>query len=147
MSNTAVLPYNRQNRHRERPGSRKRRNIARNSLAYDDARRDFGNAHASTIYSLPRSETSVLLQHSFQEHCTSYKAPELEQGVCEAKKKICGGEAKVIPNAQIEMDTPQQQNERMRIFGGDGVDDDESLIKPMQQVLLDLFGDTDYGYP
>jgi hypothetical protein len=44
------------------------------------------------------------------------------------------------------MDKLQQEQERQRLFGGDG-DDDGSLCIAMLDVVVRLFGDIDYTDP
>jgi hypothetical protein len=48
--------------------------------------------------------------------------------------------------AQAEMDRLQLEQERQRLFGGDG-DDDGSLCLAMLDVVMRLFGDIDYTDP
>ena len=83
-----------------------------------------------------------MLQQAFDK----YRAP-CEALACRAEEKVCDGEEEAITKAWADMDMMQKQKEQLRMFGGEGADDDDSLIEPMKRVLFDLFGDIDFGYP
>ncbi|KAH8600128.1 hypothetical protein B0O99DRAFT_682583 [Bisporella sp. PMI_857] len=140
IPNTAVRPYSRQNKRRERPGSRKRRTLAQTSLTYNNVKEGIADSHNSTIHLPP--ESSLMLQQTFDE----YRVP-CEALARTAEEKVCDGEEKAITKAWADMDVMQKQKEQLRMFGGEGFDDDASLIEPMKRVLFDLFGDIDFGYP
>jgi hypothetical protein len=122
-------PHQRQNRRRERPGSRTRRTLTRKSNIQDACVQGIYDARDATVY-LPSDKPtpSPLLRQSFDQSWERWKAREAEQ------------------KALAEMDQTQLELEQQRLFGGD-VDDDVSLCESMLQVVMDLFGDLDYADP
>jgi hypothetical protein len=129
LNGYTVTPHQRQNRRRERPGSRSRRSITRKSLLQDMCREGFWDARDPTLH-LPsdRATPSPLLRQSFDQSWEKWKAREAEQ------------------KALAEMDKTQLEQEQQRLFGGD-VDDDVSLCESMLQVVMHLFGGLDYADP
>lgn len=125
-------PHHRQNRRRERPGSRTRRSAARKSVIQSNLRHDCDqgilDARDSSL-PLPsdRAKPSPLLRQNFDQSWQRWKARQAEE------------------KALADMDTMRLQQELL-LFGGD-VDDDVSLCEPMLRVVMNLFGDIDYTDP
>jgi hypothetical protein len=130
---TKATPHHRQNRRRERPGSRTRRTISRKSTVQstlqDDYEQGIFDAHDTTV-TLPSDKTnpSPLLRQNFDQSWQRWKARQAEEA------------------AALEVRKAQLDQERMLLFGGE-VDDDVSLCEPMLRVLMSLFGDIDYTDP
>jgi hypothetical protein len=124
-----VTPHHRQNRRRERPGSRTRRTITRKSNFQSDYTEGLLDA-LDTSVPLPsdKGRPSPLLRQNFDQSWQRWKARQAEE------------------KALAEMDRMQLEQEQQRLFGGD-VDDDVSLCPAMLGVMLRLFGDIDYIDP
>lgn len=125
-------PHHRQNRRRERPGSRTRRTITRKANLQYDCTEGLLDAHDLSV-PLPSDKTrpSPLLRQNFDQSWQRWKAREAEA------------------KALTEMDKMQVEQEQRRLFGSDVGDDDVSLIPDMAMlgVVLRLFGDVDYIDP
>jgi hypothetical protein len=124
-----TTPHHRQNRRRERPGSRTRRTITRKSNVQFDCSE--GLEYARDIDApLPSDKTQPppLLRQNFDQRWQRWKAREAEE------------------RALAQMDRMQLEREQQRLFGGE-VDDDVSLCPSMLNVVLHLFGDIDYIDP
>lgn len=121
--------HHRQNRRRERPGSRTRRNVPRKVNSQNDFSEGILDARDDNV-PLPsdRTRPSPILRQNFDQSWQRWKAREAEE------------------KALTEMDRMQLEQERM--FGGD-VGDDVSLIPDtaMLDVVMSLFGDIDYIDP
>ena len=124
-----VTPHHRQNRRRERPGSRTRRTITRKaSIQYDCAEGLLDARDSSVPLPSDKARPSPLLRQNFDQSWQRWKARQAEE------------------KAVAVMDKMQQ--EQQRLFGGDFGDDDVSLIPAMLGVLERLFdGDLDYIDP
>ncbi|KAL3419356.1 hypothetical protein PVAG01_09578 [Phlyctema vagabunda] len=123
-------PHHRQNRRRERPGSRTRRTLSRRSAvqhAYDEG---IAEARDLSLY-LPsdKSKPSPLLRLNFDQSWQRWKLREAEE------------------MALAELDRLHRERERCRLFGGEVDELDVSLCEPMLGVLMSLFGDIDYTDP
>ena len=131
MNGYTVTPHHRQNRRRERPGSRTRRTITRKANIQYDTREGIMDAFDTSV-PLPSDKTrpSPLLRQNFDQSWQRWKARQAEE------------------RELAEMDKLQLEQEQQRLFGGD-VDDDVSLdLKPaMLSVVMRLFGDIDYIDP
>lgn len=118
--NNGVIPnHSRQNRRRERPGSRTRRSINRRKS---------------------RLQSTILEDLDEAYYMDNIEYPERPDH--ETVQQIW------MPNQKIALATIEEleQVELERIFGGDSWDD-VSLCEPMLRVLSYLFGDTDYTDP
>ena len=130
---TNATPHHRQNRRRERPGSRTRRTISRKSIVQsnirDDCEQGILDARDSTV-PLPsdKAKPSPLLRQNFDQSWKRWKVRQAEEA------------------AQAELSKLQLEQERVLLFGGE-VDDDVSLCEPMLRVVMSLFGDIDYTDP
>jgi hypothetical protein len=126
---TNAVPHHRQNRRRERPGSRTRRTISRRSVIQCTVEEGIFDARDSSI-PLPsdKSNPSPLLRQNFDQSWQRWKARQAEEA------------------AQAEKDKLKLEQERVLLFGGE-VDDDVSLCAPMLRVVMSLFGDIDYTDP
>jgi hypothetical protein len=124
-----AVPHHRQNRRRERPGSRTRRSITRKFNIRDECEQGILDARDSSI-PLPsdKAKPSPLLRQSFDQSWRRWKVRQAEE------------------EAQAEKDKLLLEQERVLLFGGE-VDDDVSLCIPMLQVVMSLFGDIDYTDP
>jgi hypothetical protein len=124
-----ITPHHRQNRRRERPGSRTRRTITRKSNVQFDCSEGLEYARDIDV-PLPSDKTrpSPLLRQNFDQSWQRWKAREAEE------------------RARAQMDKMQLEREQQRLFGGE-VDDDVSLCPSMLNVVLHLFGDIDYIDP
>jgi hypothetical protein len=124
-------PNHRQNRRRERPGSRIRK--GRKSHIQSSIQSDFQegilDARDSDL-SLPSdvSKPSPLLRQNFEQSWNRWKTRQAEE------------------KAIAEMDRMQLEQEQIKLFGGD-VNDDVSLCEPMLEVVYRLFGGIDYTDP
>ena len=136
MNGYTVTPHHRQNRRRERPGSRTRRTITRKSNAQYDCYEGLLDARDTKV-NLPsdRSKPSPLLRQNIDLAWQRWKTRQAEE------KHLA------------EMDRMQMEQEQLKLtelFGGD-VDDDVSvtntLCEPMLSVVIHLFGDIDYTDP
>jgi hypothetical protein len=135
-----AVPHHRQNRRRERPGSRSRRAVPRKSLlqesiliqdaidgAYDSRDATLAQPHIKTT-------PSPLLRQSFDQSWEKWKAREAQQ---KAQAKL---------EKTLQNDMTQLELEQLQLFGGD-VGDDVSLCESMLQVVFHLFGGIDYADP
>lgn len=124
-----TTPHHRQNRRRERPGSRTRRTITRKSNLQLDCVEGLLDARDSSV-PLPsdRTRPSPLFRQNFDQSWQRWKAREAEE------------------RALAQMDKMQLEQEQQRLFGGE-VDDDVSLCPSMLNVVYHLFGDIDYIDP
>jgi hypothetical protein len=129
MNGYTATPHHRQNRRRERPGSRTRRTITRKSNVQIDFVEGLLDARDTSV-PLPSDKTrpSPLLRQNFDQSWQRWKAREAEE------------------RALTQMDKMQLEQEQQRLFGGD-VDDDVSLCPSMLNVVFRLFGDIDYIDP
>lgn len=108
LNGYTTTPHHRQNRRRERPGSRTRRTITRKSNVQFDCVEGLLDARDTSV-SLPsdRTRPSPLLRQNFDQSWQRWKAREAEE------------------RALAEMDKMQLlEQEQQRLFGGE-VDDDE----------------------
>jgi hypothetical protein len=126
---TNAVPHHRQNRRRERPGSRTRRTISRKFNIRDECEEGILDARDTEV-PLPsdKAKPSPLLRQNFDQSWQRWKARQAEE------------------TAQAEKEKLQLEQERILLFGGE-VDDDVSLCVPMLQVVMSLFGDIDYTDP
>ena len=126
-----VTPHHRQNRRRERPGSRTRRTITRKtSVQYDCAEGLLDARDNSVPLPSDKARPSPLLRQNLDQSWQRWKARQAEE------------------KAIAVMDNMQLEQEQQRLFGGDFGDDDVSLIPAMLGVLERLFdGDLDYIDP
>jgi hypothetical protein len=124
-------PHHRQNRRRERPGSRSRRSITRKSQIHDTCLEGLYDARDASLY-LPsvKSTPSPLLRQSFDQSWERWKAREAEEKAL----------------AELDKTHLDLEQEQRRLFGGD-VGDDVSLCESMLQVVWHLFGGLDYADP
>lgn len=129
LNGYTATPHHRQNRRRERPGSRTRRTITRKSNIQIDFVEGLLDARDTSV-PLPSDKTrpSPLLRQNFDQSWQKWKAREAEE------------------KALAEMDKLQLEREQQRLFGGE-VDDDVSLCPSMLRVVFNLFGDIDYIDP
>lgn len=130
LNGYTATPHHRQNRRRERPGSRTRRTITRKSNIQFDCVEGLLDARDTSV-PLPsdRIRPSPLLRQNFDQSWQRWKAREAEE------------------RALAEMDKMQLlEQEQQRLFGGE-VDDDVSLCPSMLNVVFHLFGDIDYIDP
>lgn len=127
---TATL-HHRQNRRRERPGSRTRRTITRKASIQYDLHEGVADAHDIEVH-LPsdKARPSPLFRQNFDQNWQRWKARQAEE------------------KALAEMDRMQSEQEQFLLFGGE-LGDDVSLIPDdaMLGVVLGLFGDIDYIDP
>ncbi|KAH8658815.1 hypothetical protein BGZ60DRAFT_354649, partial [Tricladium varicosporioides] len=121
--------HHRQNRRRERPGSRTRRTITRKANLQHELNEGFTDAYDSSV-SLPtdRAKPSPLLRENFHQNWQRWKEREAEE------------------QALAEMDRIQLEMEQQRLYGGE-ISDDVSLCAEMLGVVYSLFGDIDYIDP
>lgn len=128
-----TTPNHRQNRRRERPGSRTRRTITRKSAMQSDFSEGLIDAFDLNV-KLPsdRSNPSPLLRQNFDNAWQKWKAREAEE-------KVERNERERELEAELE-------KEQLRLFGGE-VDDDVSLCPEMLRVVWRLWGDIDYIDP
>ncbi|TAQ83357.1 hypothetical protein B7494_g8316 [Chlorociboria aeruginascens] len=117
--------HHRQNRRRERPGSRARRSISRRANLQSEYAEGVLDARDSTV-SLPsdKSKPSPLLRLNFTASWQRWKAREAEE------------------RAMMEMKQLQLENEQRRFFGGD-VDDDELYRRGILYHDSDTASDSD----
>ena len=128
-----TTPSHRQNRRRERPGSRTRRGITRKSAMQAEFAEGLIDAFDVDLR-LPsdQSNPSPLLRHNFDNAWQKWKAREDEQKL---KREVKARDSMV-----------ELEREQLRFFGGE-VDDDVSLFAPMLNVVWRLWGDIDYIDP
>jgi len=128
-----VTPNHRQNRRRERPGSRTRRTITRKASIQAEYAEGLIDAFDLDVR-LPsdRSNPSPLLRQNFDNAWQKWKAREEEQKLEREER-----ERELL----LEL-----EREQLRLFGGE-VDDDVSLFAPMLNVVWRLWGDIDYIDP
>lgn len=131
MNGYTVSPHHRQNRRRERPGSRTRRTITRKANVQFDLSEGLLDARDTSV-SLPSDKTrpSPLLRQNFDQSWQRWAAIQAEE------------------KALAEMDRMQSELEQQLLFGGE-LGDDVSLIpeSAMLSVVFRLFGDIDYIDP
>jgi hypothetical protein len=119
----------RQNRRRERPGSRTRHTISRKTNVLDDCNE--GCPDSRDADPLPPSSKAIprpLFRQDFDQCWQRWKLRQAEE------------------EAQTEMDRLLLEQEQQRLFGGDS-GDDGSLCLAMLDVVMRLFGDIDYTDP
>ncbi|KUJ21108.1 uncharacterized protein LY89DRAFT_547987, partial [Mollisia scopiformis] len=122
--------HHRQNRRRERPGSRTRRSMNRKANAPFDYTDSLLDARDASVY-LPsdKAKPSPLLRQNFDQSWQRWQARKAEE------------------KALAEMDMRQLEIEQQRLFGED-VDDEVSIPdEAMLGVVFGLFGDLDYIDP
>jgi hypothetical protein len=127
------MPHHRQNRRRERPGSRTRRSMNRKANAPFDYTDCILDAHDTSVY-LPfnKASPSPLLRQNFDQSWQRWQARQAEE------------------KALAEMDRIQlEEIDQQRLFGEDVGDEVSRLIPDiaMLGVVLGLFGDIDYIDP
>jgi hypothetical protein len=129
MNGYTTTPHHRQNRRRERPGSRTRRTITRKSAFQSEYSEGILDARDASV-PLPsdRTRPSPLFRQNFDQSWQRWKEREAEE------------------KALAEMDKMQLEQEQLLLFGGD-IDDDVSLCPAMLSVVMGLFGDIDYVDP
>ncbi|TVY36184.1 hypothetical protein LSUB1_G007212 [Lachnellula subtilissima] len=129
MNEFTVTPNHRQNRRRERPGSRSRRTITRKSSIQNEYTEGLLDAYDSSV-SLPsdKARPSPLLRENFHQTWQRWKAREAEEMALQLEK--------------VRLEQAEQQ----RLYGGE-VSDDVSLCPAMLCVVMSLFGDIDYIDP
>ncbi|KAH8595779.1 hypothetical protein B0O99DRAFT_594099 [Bisporella sp. PMI_857] len=103
--NTGVIPHHRQNRRRERPGSR--------SFTQADFYQDIADAHDSNIYLPSDNKVSPILRQTFDQSWARWKAREAEE------------KALAEALAEVERMQKEEEEELLRMFGGESADDDE----------------------
>lgn len=127
-----TTPHHRQNRRRERPGSRSRRTITRKASLQHECHEGYLDAHDISVQ-LPsdRTRPSPLLRQNFDNAWLKWKAREAQEKAVADISKI-----------------KAMEDEQLRLFGGNG-GDDVSLIPDcaMLGVVFGLFGDIDYIDP
>ena len=109
----------RQNRRRERPGSRTRRTISHKANILNDCN--------DPLPPSSKANPRPLLRQDFDQCWQRWKLRQVEE-------------------AQTEMDRLLLEQEQQRLFGGDS-GDDGSLCLAMLDVVMRLFGDIDYTDP
>ena len=99
-----TTPHHRQNRRRERPGSRTRRTITRKSNVQFDCAEGLEYARDTSV-PLPSDKTrpSPLLRQNFDQSWLRWKAREAEE------------------RTLAEMDKMQLEREQQRLFGGEEI--------------------------
>ncbi|EKD20527.1 hypothetical protein MBM_01209 [Drepanopeziza brunnea f. sp. 'multigermtubi' MB_m1] len=126
-----AAPPQRQNRRRERPGSRSRRILTRKANLQYELHEGLLDAHDASIQ-LPSDKTrsSPLLRQSFDQSWQRWQARRTEE------------------KALAELDKRWLEQEQLVMFGGE-LGDDVSLIPDtaMLGVVVSLFGDIDYIDP
>lgn len=131
MNGYTVTPHHRQNRRRERPGSRTRRTITRKANVQYDLNEGLIDAHDTEVY-LPSDKTrpSPLLRQNFDQSWQRWQVRKAEE------------------KAFAELEKMQLEKEQLMLFGGE-MGDDVSLIPDtaMLGVVFTLFGDIDYIDP
>ncbi|KAG9232241.1 hypothetical protein BJ875DRAFT_381124 [Amylocarpus encephaloides] len=130
MSGYTTTPNHRQNRRRERPGSRTRRTVTRKANIQAECTEGFLDAYDSNV-ALPsdRARPSPLLRESVHQSWQRWKERAAEEQALE------------------EMDRLQAVGREQQILYGGDVDDDVSLCPAMLDVVMSLFGDIDYIDP
>lgn len=127
-----VTPNHRQNRRRERPGSRTRRTVTRNASIHDEVHGGLVDAHDAAVH-LPsdKSRPSPMLRQNFDRSWQRWQAKKEEE------------------KALAEMDRLQSEQEQLTLLCGGELGDDVGLIPDaaMLDVVLVLFGDIDYIDP
>ncbi|KAH8588012.1 hypothetical protein B0O99DRAFT_525779 [Bisporella sp. PMI_857] len=123
-----TLPL-RQNKWRQRPGSRARRRIPSKNQTLEACNESSSDSHDVNPL-LPFSEASPRLccVKDFYQYWQRWKSRPMEE------------------EAQTEMNNLLLEQEQQKLFGGDG-DDDWRLCLAMLDVVICLFGDTDYLDP
>jgi hypothetical protein len=135
-----AVPHHRQNRRRERPGSRSRRAVPRKSLLQESLliQEAIEGTYDSRDATVPqphiKTTPSPLLRQSFDQSWEKWKAREAQQ---KAQAKL---------EKTLQNDMTQLELEQLQLFGGD-VGDDVSLCESMLQVVFHLFGGIDYADP
>ncbi|KAG9230591.1 hypothetical protein BJ875DRAFT_150637 [Amylocarpus encephaloides] len=124
--NTSYTTTLRQNRRRERPGSRTRRTISRKANILDDC--DKGCPDANPFPPSSKASPRPLLRQDFDQCWQRWKLRQVKE------------------EAQTEMDRLLLEQEQQRLFGGDS-GDDGSLCLAILDVVMRLFGDIDYTDP
>ena len=130
MNGYTVTPHHRQNRRRERPGSRTRRTITRKANVQYDLNEGLLNARDATV-SLPSDKTRPSpLRQNFDQSWQRWKARQAEEKALE------------------EMDKMQLEKEQELLLRAE-LGDDANLIpeSAMLSVVFHLFGDIDYIDP
>lgn len=129
-----TTPNHRQNRRRERPGSRTRRTITRKSSVQFEYSEGILDAFDYDVQ-LPSDKTrpSPLLRQNFDQSWQRWKTREAEE------KALALAE---MQRVQLEL----EEQEHLKLFGGD-IDDDVSLCPGMLSVVMHLFGSIDYIDP
>lgn len=133
LNGQSNMPHHRQNRRRERPGSRTRRTMNRKANAPFDHTDSVLEARDTSIY-LPsdKARPSPLLRQNFDQSWQRWQARKAEE------------------KALAEMDRIQSEMDQRRLFGEDAYEVDDSVSIPdaaMLDVVLGLFGDIDYIDP
>ncbi|KAL2074756.1 hypothetical protein VTL71DRAFT_8535 [Oculimacula yallundae] len=102
MNGYTVTPNHRQNRRRERPGSRTRRTITRKASVQYELHEGIMDAHDAEVY-LPsdKARPSPLLRQNFDQNWQRWKARQAEE------------------KALAEMDRIQSEQEQLLLFGGE----------------------------
>jgi len=127
-----TVPHHRQNRRRERPGSRTRQTTRKSriqSSIRDEYHEGILDARDSAVV-LPsdRSKPSPLLRLNFDQSWERWQARKAEE------------------KSVAEMDQMQLEQEQIKMFGGE-LNDEVGLCEPMLQVVYFLFGGIDYQDP
>lgn len=132
LNGQSNMPHHRQNRRRERPGSRTRRSINRKANAPFDYTDCLLDARDTSVY-LPSVKPcpSPLFRQNFDQNWQRWQARKAED------------------KALAEMDRIQLELDQQRLFGEDIGDEVSQLIPDvaMLGVVLGLFGDIDYIDP
>jgi hypothetical protein len=129
MNSSTLAPSHRQNRRRERPGSRTRRTVNRKANIKSDFTEGYLDAYDPSV-ALPsdRARPSPLFRESIHQTWQRWKEREAEE------------------QAIAEMDKIQALERELSLYGG-CPDDDVSLCPAMLDVVMSLFGDIDYIDP
>lgn len=126
MNGYTITPHHRQNRRRERPGSRTRRTITRKANIQYDFNEGLLDARDATV-SLPSDKTrpSPLFRQNFDQSWQRWKARQAEE------------------NALAEMDMMQLEQEQQLLFGGELGDDDLIRLGILVNDIEDLAQDSE----
>ncbi|CAD6442837.1 413a80c5-d44e-40e1-9bf3-c33b4eb519a6 [Sclerotinia trifoliorum] len=148
----------RQNRRRERPGSRARRSISRKTALATDLNEGILEARDSDFYipnHRPGNGASPLLRQNFDQSWMRWKArqtAELEMLAMKQNMKQLEMERQMMIGEMKRREEEELGKMQRRLFGGDDDDDDVScdidLCPAMLDVVLRLFdGEVDYLDP
>ncbi|KAH9222735.1 hypothetical protein DL95DRAFT_518293 [Leptodontidium sp. 2 PMI_412] len=126
MNGYTVTPNHRQNRRRERPGSRTRRTITRKANVQYDLHEGILDARDAEVH-LPsdKARPSPLLRQNFDQNWQRWKARQAEE------------------KALAEMDRMQSEQEQLILFGGELGDDELHRLGILYNDNEDLTQDSE----